>query len=78
MGTERSVSRDGDKVYLIDEHDGATFLKRGAETRRTEIVSADETGLNLVDGARVSSSNGQLQKQAMQYLAEIAAESTRT
>jgi hypothetical protein len=72
MSKERSVSRDGDKVYLDEENDGWTYMNRGPETRRTEIVSADEKGLQLVDGSGVSSSDGHLQNEAMRYFAEIA------
>jgi hypothetical protein len=75
MSTERSVSRDGDKVYLDVENDGWTYMNRGPEARRTEIISADEKGLRLVDGSVVSSSDGHLQKEAMRYFAEIANES---
>jgi hypothetical protein len=78
MSTERSVSRDGDKVYLDEENDGWTYMNRGPETRRTEIVSADEKGLKLVGGSIVSSSDGHLQKEAMRYFAEIAKEPKRT
>jgi hypothetical protein len=50
MSTERSVSRDGDKVYLDEENDGWTYMNRSPEAGRAEIVSADEKGLQLVDG----------------------------
>jgi hypothetical protein len=63
------------KVYLDEENDGWTYLNRGPEARRTEIVSADEKGLQLVGGTAVSSSDGSLQKLAMRYFAEIANES---
>jgi hypothetical protein len=78
MSTEKSVSRDGDKVYLDEENDGWTYMNRGPEPRRTEIVSADEKGLQLVGGSVVSSSDGSLQEQAMRYFAEIANESKGT
>ena len=78
MSKERSVSRDGDKVYLDEENDGWTFMNRGAERRRTEIVSADEKGLRLVDGSIVSSSTGNLQETAMRHFTEIAIESKST
>ena len=78
MSTERSVSRDGDKVYLDEENDGWTYANRGPEPRRTEILSADEKGLQLVDGSKVSSSSGHLEKAAMRYFSEIANEPTGT
>lgn len=76
MSIERSVSRDGDKVFLDEENDGNTYLNRGAEPRRTEIVSADEKGLRLVDGSIVGSSSGHLERSAMKYFAEIGSERT--
>ena len=74
MGKERWVSRDGDRVYLETENDGYTFINRGPERQTTEIISADESGIKLASGAGVSSSNGALQKEAMKYFREIAAE----
>ena len=75
MSTEKSVSRDGNKVYLDEENDGWTYMNRGPEPRRTEIISADKDGIHLAGGSTVSSSNGFLQEQAMKYFAEIAKES---
>jgi hypothetical protein len=75
MSTERSVSRDGDKVYLDEDNDGWTFMNRGPEPRRTEILSADEKGLKLADGRLFGTSSGHLEEQAMQYFAAIANES---
>jgi hypothetical protein len=78
MSTERSVSRDGDKVYLDEENDGLSYMNRGLEARRTEILSADEKGLRLIGGAVVGSSSGHLEKEAMRFFTEIANESTGT
>ena len=72
MSTERSVLRDGDKVFLDEENDGYTFMNRGAEPRQTEILSADQNGLRLVDGALVKSSTGHLERAAMACFSEIA------
>jgi hypothetical protein len=75
MSTERSVSRDGYKVYLDEENDGWTYMNRGPEPRRIEIVSADEQWIHLAGGGTVASSDGSLQREAMRYFAEIAGES---
>lgn len=75
MSTERSVSREGNKVYLVEENDGWSYAKRGPETRRTEIVRADEKGLHMLGGGTVSSSDGSLHRRAMEYFADIANES---
>lgn len=77
MSKERWVTREGSRVFLSEENDGYTFMNRGAEPRSTEIVSADENGIKLVDGSSVSSSSGGLQNEAMKYFAQIAAESNR-
>ena len=74
MGMDRSVSRKGNKVYLNEENDGATFLRRGAEPTQTEMLSVDEAGVTLAGGGRFSSSGGHLKKQAVTYFAEIARE----
>jgi hypothetical protein len=74
VSVERSVSRDGDKVYLETENDGWSYMNRGPEPSRTEILSADEHGLALVDGSKVGSSSGHLEREAMRYFAEIASE----
>jgi hypothetical protein len=77
MSVERSISRVGNKVFLDTENDGWTFMNRGAEPRSEEIASADETGLVLVNGGRVGSSSGHLEREAMAYFAQIAEESQK-
>ena len=72
MSRERWITREGNKVYLESENDGWSYMNRGAEPDREEIISADQNGVVTTDGTRYSSSTRALQTEAMKHFADIA------
>jgi hypothetical protein len=46
MSTERSVSRDGDKVYLDEENDGWTYMNRGPKRVEQRLSARTRRGFN--------------------------------